>query len=69
MRSNSPGLTRDKEAMMYPIIKQIMLGRWALIEPAVCVYFLLCLVALLLCAQPRPNVNQIRNENQSIHAH
>gem|GEM_PF-3426060 len=69
MEPHSTPLNAEHEARVYPIAKQIMLGRWALIEPWVYVYFVLCLLALLVSLRPQPNLIKSKNEKQSFHAH
>ena len=48
-------LSNSEEDRIYPIAKQIMLGRWAGLESATYLLFFLCLAALLISfAQPKP---------------
>ncbi|MBS1719060.1 MAG: hypothetical protein JST35_01290 [Armatimonadetes bacterium] len=67
--SSTSELTPAETASTYPIAKQIMLGRWVLLEPAVYALFLLCIIALFLGGQSKPTLRKKPNEIQSIHAH
>lgn len=55
--------------MTYPIAKQIMLGKWVVVEPLILALFVLSLVVLLLGPARQAPTRKSTDEKQSIHAH
>lgn len=67
--SSNP-LTRDQTLAMRPIVKQIQLGNWALLEPAVLLLLILGMVGICLFQITDPPHDHLTSQHEkSIHAH
>ena len=59
----------DHELKTHPLAKQIMLGKWVIVEPLILALFVLSLVVLLLGPARQAPTRKSTDEKQSIHAH